>query len=78
MRRTVERERGAQLLEEVEFSLSDAADEAKVARSGKLLSADYPAFGKAVEMGDRFLFSMKLEDVETGKQRTASSSCSQA
>lgn len=67
----VERERRAQLLEEMEFSLSDAADEAKVARIGKLLSADYLAFGKAVEMGDQFLFSMKLVDVETGEQRWA-------
>ena len=63
LRRTVERERRAQLLEEMEFSLSDAA---RVARIGKLLSADFLAFGKAVEMGDQFLFSMKLVDVETG------------
>lgn len=67
----VERERRAQLLEEMEFSLSDAADEARVARIGKLLSADFLAFGKAVEMGDQFLFSMKLVDVETGEQRWA-------
>ncbi len=64
----VERDKRAQLLAEMEFSLSDLADESKTAQIGKLLSADYLAFGRAVQMGDEFLISMKLVKVETGEQ----------
>jgi TolB-like protein len=64
----VEREKRAQLLSEMEFSLSDMADESKAPEIGRLLSADYLAFGNAVQMGDEFLISMKLVKIETGEQ----------
>jgi TolB-like protein len=64
----VERDKRAQLLAEMEFSLSDLADESKTAQIGKLLSADYLAFGSAVQMGDEFLITMKLVEVETGER----------
>jgi TolB-like protein len=63
----VEREKRFELMKEMEFGLSDAAESSKAAQLGMLLQADYLGFGEAIEMGPKFLISMKLVKVESGE-----------
>lgn len=63
----VEREKRVELMKELEFGLSDAAVPSKVSRIGEMLMADYIVFGEAIEMGPKFLVSMKLIKVDTGE-----------
>jgi len=63
----VEREKRGELMQELEFGLSGMADPSKVSQLGGLLMADYLGFGEAIEMGPKFLISMKLIKVDTGE-----------
>ncbi|MFA6508786.1 MAG: CsgG/HfaB family protein, partial [Treponemataceae bacterium] len=65
--RLVEREKRVELMKELEFGLSGAADPSKVSQVGEMLMADYLGFGEAIEMGPKFLISMKLIKVDTGE-----------
>lgn len=69
----IDREKRGKLLEEMEFGLSGLADPQKVAEIGKLLSADYLAFGDFIDMGGQAMVSMKLVQVETGQVAWADS-----
>ena len=61
-----ERENLDQILEEIEFSLSDMADTSRTVEVGKLTSAGILLAGSIAESGSSFLLNGRLIDVETG------------
>ena len=63
----IERERRAEVLEEIEFALSDLADTTKQVEVGKMLVAKYLVFGEIVDMDKEVLISLRMIDVESTK-----------
>jgi TolB-like protein len=61
-----ERENLEQILEEIEFSLSDMADNGRTVQVGQLTSARILLAGSVTESGSSFLLNSRLIDVETG------------
>lgn len=61
-----ERENLEQILEEIEFSLSDLADTGRTVEVGQLTSARILLAGSVTESGSSFLLNGRLVDVETG------------
>jgi TolB-like protein len=61
-----ERENLDQILEEIEFSLSDLADTTQTVKVGQLTSARILLAGSVTESGSSFLLNGRLIDVETG------------
>jgi TolB-like protein len=61
-----ERENLDQILEEIEFSLSDLADTSRTVEVGQLTSARILLAGSVTESGSSFLLNGRLVDVETG------------
>jgi len=63
----IEREKRAEILEEMEISLSDLADTEIQIEVGKMLIANYIVFGEIVDMDKKVLISLRMIDVESGK-----------
>lgn len=63
----IEREKRAEILEEMEISLSDLADTEEQVKVGKMLTAVYIIFGEIVDMDKKVLISLRMIDVESGK-----------
>jgi hypothetical protein len=63
----LQRDKRNQLMKEIEFSLSDAADAKKTRQLGKLLSSKLLVFGSLGKMGKNVLLSITLVDVDTGR-----------
>lgn len=63
----IEREKRIELLEEMEISLSDMADQDEQMKIGKLLAASYMLFGELIDLSGTFLISLRMTDVESGK-----------
>jgi len=63
----IEREKRAQILEEMEISLSDLADTETQVEVGKMLTAGYIIFGEIIDMDRDVLISLRMIDVESGK-----------
>jgi TolB-like protein len=61
----IEREKRAEVLEEIEFALSDLADATKQVEVGKMLAARYLVFGEIVDMDKEVLISLRMIDVES-------------
>jgi len=61
-----ERENLEQILEEIEFSLSDLADTGQTVEVGQLTGARILLAGSVTESGSSFLLNGRLVDVETG------------
>ena len=61
-----ERENLEQILEEIEFALSDMADTSQTVEVGQLTSARILLAGSVTESGSSFLLNGRLIDVETG------------
>jgi Mg-chelatase subunit ChlD len=63
----VERANLQQVLKELEFQLSDLADESKAARLGKMLGAEVLVLGKVYRVKDKYEIFVKLVRVETAE-----------
>jgi TolB-like protein len=63
----IEREKRTQILEEMEFALSDLTDSDKQLELGKLLAAGYIVFGEIIDMDRDVLISLRMIDVQSGK-----------
>lgn len=63
----IERSQMNALLTEQEFSMSDLADEAAIAKAGKLLSAEQVAVGSIGKVGRTYTVDVRLIDVASGK-----------
>ena len=63
----IERERRKQVLEEMEFALSDLADSNQQLELGKLLAAGYIVFGEIIDMDRKVLISLRMIDVQSGE-----------
>jgi len=63
----VEREKRTQMLEEMEFSLSDLTDTGRQLEVGRLLSARFIIFGELIDMDSIMLISLRMIEVETGQ-----------
>jgi len=61
----IERERRAEVLEEIEFALSDLADTTRQVVVGKMLAAKYLVFGEIIDMDKEVLISLRMIDVES-------------
>ena len=68
----VERKDLQEILKELEFSLTDLADETKAPRIGSMLGARMLIMGKLYRRGNRYELFMKLLRVETGEILSAS------
>ncbi len=62
----IEREKRNKALEELAFSLSDAADAAKQLKIGQLLAAQYLVMGSIFELGGRLIVTFDVIDVQKG------------
>jgi TolB-like protein len=69
----VDRMQRQALLEEIEFSNSDCADERCQLEIGRILAADSIIVGSLGRFGGRFILNIKLIDVETGGTANATS-----
>jgi TolB-like protein len=63
----IEREQLNAILKEMEFSLSDLANEQNQLKVGNMLSAQYLVMGNVVDMGVTLLVSVRVVEVSTGK-----------
>ncbi|GAB1433367.1 hypothetical protein MASR2M29_19930 [Spirochaetota bacterium] len=63
----IDRNRRAELLGELEFSLSEASSDENRLRLGELLAADLLLFGDIIDMDKNILVSCTLIRVETGE-----------
>jgi len=63
----IERELRTQILEEMEFALSDLADSNKQLELGKLLAAGYIVFGEIIDMDREVLISLRMIAVQSGE-----------
>ncbi len=63
----VERENLQKVLRELEFQLSDLADESKAARLGKMLGAEVLVMGKVYPVKENYEIFVKLVRVETAE-----------
>ncbi len=63
----IEREKRNKILEEMEFSLSDLADEANRIRIGKMLTANYLAMGNIYDFAGTLSITFELISTETTK-----------
>ena len=58
-------------LKELEFSLSDSADESRQLEIGRLLSASIIVVGDIASLGSRYMISSKMLETETGRTLNA-------
>ncbi|MBN1699774.1 MAG: right-handed parallel beta-helix repeat-containing protein [Spirochaetales bacterium] len=65
--RVIDRMEREALLKEIEWSVSDCVDTGCQLRLGRMLSASYIIVGSFGTVGDRFMITIKLIDVETGE-----------
>jgi hypothetical protein len=63
----IERERRAEVLEEIEFALSDLADATKQIEVGKMLEATYLVFGEIEDVDKELLIDLRMIDVVSAK-----------
>lgn len=70
--RILERGQRDKMLEELEFSYSDMADEGTQIEIGKQLAADRIITGSLGALADRYILNIKLIDVERGETLSAS------
>jgi curli biogenesis system outer membrane secretion channel CsgG len=63
----VERENMQKVIQELEFQLSDLADESKAARVGKMRGAEVLVMGKGYMVKDNYEIFIKLVRVETAE-----------
>jgi TolB-like protein len=63
----IQKNKRNELLKEIAFSVSDAADAEKTHAIGKLLSSKLLLFGSAGKIGSNILYALTMVDVETGK-----------
>jgi TolB-like protein len=63
----IEREKRAEMLEEIEFALSDLADATRQVEVGKMLAAKYLVFGEIIDMDKDVLISLRMVEVETAE-----------
>jgi len=63
----IEREKRAEILEEMEISLSDLAATEMQVEVGKMLAVGYIIFGEIVDMDREVLISLRMINVESGK-----------
>ncbi len=61
----IERERRAEVLEEIEFALSDLADATRQVEVGEMLAAKYLVFGEIIDLDEEVLISLRMVDVES-------------
>lgn len=61
----IEREKRAEVLEEIEFALSDLANATKQVEVGKMLAAKYLVFGEIIDMDGEVLISLRMVDIES-------------
>lgn len=65
--RVIDRSQRQSILEELEFAASDCTDESCQLEIGKMLAASQIIVGSIGKVGDRYLLSIKLIDVQTGQ-----------
>ncbi len=65
--RVIERSERDAVLKEIEFSLSDCSDESCQLQAGRLLSASRIVVGSIGALGNLFLVSLRLLEVESGE-----------
>jgi len=70
--RILERGQRDKMLEELEFSYSDMADEGTQIEIGRQLAADRIITGSLGALADRFILNIKLIDIERGETLSAS------
>lgn len=70
--RVLERGQRDKMLEELEFSYSDMADERMQIEIGKQLATDWIITGSLGALADRYILNIKLIDVERGETLSAS------
>jgi TolB-like protein len=63
----IKREKRVDVLELIEFALSDLADANVQVQVGKMLAAKYLVFGEIVDMDKEILISLRMIDVESTK-----------
>ena len=63
----VERRRLNDILSELKLGSSGVVDEATAAKVGRLVGADFMAFGSFSDLGGRWLLTMRMVRVETGE-----------
>jgi len=63
----VERQRLDDVLSELRLSATAVVDSATAARAGRMLGANYMAFGSFSKLGGRWLLTMRVVRVETGQ-----------
>ena len=59
------------ILKEIEFSLSDCADESCQLEAGRMLTADIIIVGSIGKVGTRLALNVQLIDVETGATKSS-------
>jgi len=63
----IEREKRAEILEEMELSLADFANSEVQLKVGEMLAVNYVVAGEIVDMDKKVLISLRMIDVESGK-----------
>jgi len=63
----IQQARRDSLIEEIQFSYTDASDAAKTRELGKLLSSEFLVFGSIGQLGTKILLNLATVEVETGK-----------
>ena len=63
----IDRKKRTELMDEMEFALSDLADADSQVELGRMLAADYMIFGDLIDMDQKLLISMKMVNVQTGE-----------
>jgi len=63
----IERERRAEVLEEIEFALSDLADATKQVEVGRMLEAEYLVFGEIAEVDKELLIDLRMVDLASAE-----------
>ncbi len=68
----IEREKRAEVLEEIEFAFSDLADTTKQVEVGKMLATKYLVFGEIIDMDKEVLISLRMIDRSKGRAHNRS------
>lgn len=65
--KVIERSQIDKILDEMEFQLSDLADESQAVKIGELSSAKKIILGQVSALGDKVVITLRIVDVETGE-----------
>jgi TolB-like protein len=65
--RILERRELKKVLSEQELQLSDVTDEGRAVQIGRILNAGYLSTGSIGKLGDRYILTLKLIEIETGE-----------